>query len=124
VEAGQVVLVDRLSGEKRPVAAEGLADRLRDELGAFQAGLLQRARDFMAQHTFEVSTLAELVEHFKEQTGFVRAPWCGDPECEARVKAETGGVTTRNYDPDEKPSGNCLVCGRPATRRVVFARAY
>jgi prolyl-tRNA synthetase len=124
VEARQVVLVDRLSGEKRPVSVSGLAERLRDELQGFQAGLLRRARDFMEEHTYEVSTLAELVAHFRERTGFVWAPWCGSAECEARVKEETGGVTTRNFDPDEKPSGSCLVCGRPATRRVVFARSY
>jgi prolyl-tRNA synthetase len=124
VEAGQVVLVDRLSGEKRPIPAAGLTDRLRDELKDFQARLFQRARDFMDEHTSEVSTLAELIAHFKEGTGFVWAPWCESPECEARVKAETGGVTTRNFDPDEKPSGSCLVCGRPAVRRVAFARSY
>jgi prolyl-tRNA synthetase len=119
-----VVLVDRLSGEKRPVPAAGLAEHLRDHLQAFQASLLQRAREFMEQHTFEVSTLAELVAHFQERTGFVWAPWCESAECEARVKEETGGVTTRNFDPDEKPSGRCLVCGRPAVRRVAFARSY
>jgi prolyl-tRNA synthetase len=124
VEAGQVVLVDRLSGEKRPTPAGGLAERLRDELRAFQAALLKRARAFMDEHTYEVSTLAELVAHFKDDTGFVWAPWCESPECEARVKEETGGVTTRNFDPDEKPSGSCLVCGRPAVRRVAFARSY
>jgi prolyl-tRNA synthetase len=124
VEAGQVVLVDRLGSEKRPVAAAGLAGRLQDELRSFQESLLGRARRFMEEHTTEVSTLAELVEHFREGTGFVWAPWCGGAECEARVKEETGGATTRNYDPDEKPSGRCLVCDRPATRRVVFAKAY
>jgi prolyl-tRNA synthetase len=78
----------------------------------------------MEQHTHEVSTLAELVAHFKEHNGFVWAPWCESAECEARVKEETGGVTARNFDPDERPSGGCLVCGRPAVRRVAFARAY
>jgi prolyl-tRNA synthetase len=78
----------------------------------------------MEQHTYEVSTLAELVAHFRENNGFVWAPWCESAECEARVKEETGGVTTRNFDPDEKPSGGCLVCGRPAVRRIAFARSY
>ncbi|MBO0682048.1 MAG: proline--tRNA ligase [Candidatus Dormibacteraeota bacterium] len=124
VEAGQVVLVDRLSGEKRPVPAEGLSHRLRDELTTYHAALIGRARDFMAANTYEASTLAELVAHFKERNGFVWTPWCGSAECEARVKEETGGATTRNFDPDERASGACLVCGRPATRRVVFAKAY
>lgn len=124
VDAGQVVMVDRLSGEKRPVPVEGLSSRLRDDLTAYHQTLIGRARDFMAANTYELSTLAELVAHFKERNGFVWAPWCGSAECEARVKEETGGATTRNFDPEARASGACLVCGRPATRRVVFAKAY
>ncbi|MBO0705086.1 MAG: proline--tRNA ligase [Candidatus Dormibacteraeota bacterium] len=124
VEAGQVVLVDRLTREKRPVPVAGLGRRLVDELDAFQRALFQRALEFRDANTFEVSTLAELVDHFREGTGFVWAPWCGSDECEARVKEETGGVTARSFDPDEPASGSCLVCERPAEHRVAFARAY
>jgi len=124
VEARQVTLVDRLSREKRPVPVAGIAERLRDELDRFQDALLRRALEFRERNTFEVATLAGLVEHFREGTGFVWAPWCGDAGCEARVKEETGGVTTRNYDPAAVAEGACLVCGRPAARKVAFARAY
>jgi prolyl-tRNA synthetase len=124
VEGDQVVLVDRLTREKRPVPVAGLAGRLGTELEEFQRTVWQRALDFREANTFEVATLAEMVEHFAERTGFVYAPWCEREECEARVKQETGGVTTRNFDPLEKASGRCLVCGRPATRRVAFAKSY
>ncbi|TME54738.1 MAG: proline--tRNA ligase, partial [Chloroflexi bacterium] len=70
------------------------------------------------------STLAEVVAHFRERAGFVWAPWCGDAECEAKIKAEAGGVTIRTIDPDEKPSSNCLACGKPAKYRVALAKAY
>jgi prolyl-tRNA synthetase len=123
VEAGQVVLVDRLSREKRPVSVAGLGARLSDELGAFQRALYERALEFKRANTFEVSTLEELIEHFRDRNGFVWAPWCGSPECEARVKEETG-ATTRNFDPDEKAGGSCVVCGRPAKHRIAFARSY
>ncbi len=118
VEAGQVTIVDRLTREKRAIPATGLDGRLRDELDRFHRDLFQRALDFRERNTYEVETLAALVEHFKERTGFVWAPWCESEECEARVKEETGGVTTRNYDPEAGAKGACLVCGRPARRRV------
>jgi prolyl-tRNA synthetase len=124
VDARQVTIVDRLTRTKRPAPAIGLAERLRDELAGFQRMLHARAREFRDQNTFEVTTLPELVAHFGERNGFVWAPWCESVECEARVKEETGGVTARNFDPDERAEGSCLVCGRPARRRVVFARAY
>jgi len=124
VDAGQVELVDRLSRERRPVPVAGMADRLQKELVTFQSRLFERAQEFQRQNTYELSSLAELVAHFKERAGFVWATWCGDAECEARIKAEAGGVTIRTIDADEKPSGKCLVCGKPAKYRVSLAKAY
>ncbi len=123
-DAGQVELVDRLSRQRKPVPVTGIGQRLKDELASFQEALFARAQGFLRENTFEMSTLAEVVAHFKERGGFVWAPWCGDAECEARLKAEAGGVTVRTIDPDEKPSGKCLVCGKPAKHRVALARAY
>ncbi|MDQ6772205.1 MAG: proline--tRNA ligase, partial [Candidatus Dormibacteraeota bacterium] len=65
VDAGQVTLVDRLQRAKRAVPVTGLAARLKEELEAFQAALFQRALDFRTANTYEVRTLAELVEHFR-----------------------------------------------------------
>jgi prolyl-tRNA synthetase len=124
VDAGQVELVDRLSRERRPVPVAGIAERLQKELTAFHARLFERAQEFARQNTFELATLAEVVAHFRERAGFVWAPWCGDAECEAKIKAETGGVTIRTIDPDETPSGTCLVCSKPAKHRVSLAKAY
>ena len=123
-DAGQVELVDRLTRQRRSVPVTGIANKLVDELAAFQTALFARAQDFLSANTFEMSTLAEVVAHFKERSGFVWVSWCGDAECEIRIKAEAGGVTIRSIDPDEKASGNCLVCGKPAKHRVALARAY
>jgi prolyl-tRNA synthetase len=124
VDAGQVELVDRLSRERRPVPVAGIANRLRDELDAFQLRLFERAQKYQRDNTFELSTLDEVIAHFRERAGFVWAPWCGDAECEAKIKAETGGVTIRTIDAEEKASGKCLVCGKPAKHRVALAKAY
>jgi len=117
-------MVDRLSRERKPVPVAGLAERLQKELSDFQSKLFERARQFQRENTFELSTLAEVVAHFKERAGFVWAPWCGDAECEARIKAEAGGVTIRTIDSEEKAGGKCLVCGKPAKYRVALAKAY
>ncbi len=124
VDAGQVELVDRLSRERRAVPVAGIAARLQDELDAFQSKLFGRAQKYLSDNTFELSTLDEVIAHFRERAGFVWVPWCGDAECEAKIKADTGGVTIRTIDSDEKASGKCLVCGKPAKYRVALAKAY
>jgi prolyl-tRNA synthetase len=123
-DAGQVEMVDRLSRQRVSVPVAGIAQRLKTELEAFQQKLFDRALEFQRENTFELSTLAEVVAHFRERGGFVWVPWCGDAECEERMKAEAGGVTIRTIDPDAKPSGKCLVCGKPAEYRVALAKAY
>ena len=123
-DAGQVEMVDRLSRQKVGVPVAGLAQRLNDELDAFQKKLFERAQAFQADNTFELSTLDEVVAHFRERGGFVWVQWSGDAECEERVNAEAGGVTIRTIDSTAKATGKCFVCGKPAKHRVALAKAY
>jgi prolyl-tRNA synthetase len=123
-DAGTVEMVDRLSRQRVSVPVSGIGRRLTEELEAFQKKLFGRALEFRRENTFEMSTLDEVVAHFREHGGFVWVPWCGDAACEERVKAEAGGVTIRTIDGEEKASGKCLVCGKPAKYRVALAKAY
>ncbi len=123
-DAGQVEMVDRLTRQKVAVPVAGLAQRLASELDAFQRRLLERAVAFQRANTFELETLEEIVAHFRERGGFAWAPWCGEADCEARVKADAGGVTIRVIGSGAKPGGKCLACDRPARQRVAFAKAY
>jgi prolyl-tRNA synthetase len=102
----------------------GIAGRLSKELDTFQQKLFDRAVRFQQDNSYELGTLDEVTAHFREKAGIVWTEWCGDTEEEARIKAETGGVTIRTIDEDAKPSGKCLVCGRPAEFRVALAKAY
>jgi prolyl-tRNA synthetase len=127
VAAGQVTLVDRLTRAKEHVDAQlagGLGHHLSQRLDDFQRRLYQRALEFREANTVEASTLAELVAAFRERPVFVRSPWCGDAACEAKIKQETGGATSRNYREGEPAEGDCVVCGRPANVRMVWAKAY
>jgi prolyl-tRNA synthetase len=123
-DAGQVELVDRLTRQKVSVPVTGIAQRLNDELDSFQKRLFDRALEFQNGNTFELSTLDEVVAHFRERGGFVWVQWSGDAECEERLKADSGGVTIRTIDSTAKPSGKCFVCGKAAQFRVALAKAY
>ena len=91
-------------------------------LDEIQASLLARATTFRDSHIFDPKDYAELTEVV--QNGWAYSYWCGDNECEAKVKEDTK-ATTRCIPLEQKEEkGKCIVCGKNAKRKVYFARAY
>ncbi len=125
LDAGTVLLADRLSGDKQTVPLENVVDTVLSALPRFHEALLERARAFREAHVFEANSydeLKEMVEH-----GFVYATHCGDPESEKAIQEDT--KATVRCIPLEGPSAEGTVCvhtGRPSgyARKVIFARAY
>jgi len=70
---GVVTLVDRISGEKGPVALAGIAVATAAALDASQQALYDGAAARLAAATVDVSTLEEARE--ASLTGFARVPW-------------------------------------------------
>jgi prolyl-tRNA synthetase len=124
VAADQVVLVRRDTREKQVVPVADLAPTVEALLTEIQASLLASAKRMLAEHTAEVDTYEELAERVAANAGWSLAHWCGDAECEARVKSET--KATIRCVPWDLPAevGHCVVCGGRSDRRVIFARAY
>lgn len=121
---GQCVLVRRDTGEKASVALADVEGAVRELLATIQSSLFERAKAFQAASTHTASSLAELGQIVEEQRGLVLAGWCGDPECEAKVKDETG-ATIRNIPFDSTGTADrCVCCGGPAKHTVYFARSY
>jgi prolyl-tRNA synthetase len=107
---------------KHVVAAAGLATAVTQTLDSIQAALYDRALAFRQANTHDPADYAafrEVMEH-----GWALAWWCGRPECEAQIKADTR-ATTRCI-PLEQPGGEgrCIRCGAPAREKAVFGRAY
>jgi prolyl-tRNA synthetase len=110
--------------EKAAIPLDGLADRVAALLDEIQQQLLARARQFREEHTTAAATWEEFRAAMEGRPGFVIAAWCGSADCEAAIKAETQ-ATLRNVPLDQPRSdGVCVKCGRPATVRPWFAKAY
>ncbi len=104
------------------VPQTGLAQSVEKMLTEIQESCLARATAFRDAHIFEPKDYAELTEVV--QNGWAYSWWCESAECEAKVKEET--KATSRCIPLDQPEGKgkCIVCGREATRKVYFARAY
>jgi prolyl-tRNA synthetase len=101
-------------------------NELQEEAGklltAIHNNLLEKATAFRDSHTHEPKDYDE----FKEviQNGWALSPWCGDADCEARIKEETK-ATTRCIPFNQEPfQGKCIACGNAASEKVIFAKAY
>jgi prolyl-tRNA synthetase len=99
-----------------------LEAKVAETLQSIQASLFEKALAFRRAHTFEPKDYSEL--KLMVDKGWAFAWWCGDDECEARVKDETKATTRCIPLEQEKGTGTCIVCGKPATEKVIFGRAY
>ena len=93
-------------------------------LADIQSNLYNRALARRNELTYEAKTLEEVEKIMNERPGFVKAMWCGDEECELRMK-EIKGTKSRCILENEKPIHNkCVVCGKEAKHLVVWGIQY
>jgi prolyl-tRNA synthetase len=125
VEKGSVALARRDRpgrAGKSFVSQTGLAESVNQLLTEIQAALLQRATEYRDANIHEPKDYEDLKRIVAD--GWAFAYWCESAECEAKVKEDTK-ATTRNIPMNQpEQEGVCVVCGRPARRKVYFARAY
>ncbi len=124
IEAGKAVIARRDTGEKSESSLSDLAGSVNTLLDTIQKDMLERARKRRDSQTYTATTREEFDKIFAEKSGFVKAMWCGDVECENKIKEDLA-VTSRCMPfTDEKVGDTCVCCGRPAKHLVYWGRAY
>jgi prolyl-tRNA synthetase len=126
LDAMHATVARRDTGEKTVWPLSGIAGDVNRLLGEVQENLLGQASSFLEENTFHPKDYAELRGIFENGGGFAVAPWCGRPECEAKVKTETRAtIRYLPLEPEPEPAeGSCIVCGEPATEEAAWAQAY
>ena len=131
VSAESVMVVRRFTPEgtdrKTPMPMAGVGGRLRTVLDGIQDELFGAAMERRDAATVRgLEDYAEFQSLIADQGGFIYTGWCGEAECEKKVKDDT--KATIRVIPDEEfrsaevPT-RCL-CGAPSVCEVVRARAY
>jgi prolyl-tRNA synthetase len=124
LDADQVTVARRDTGEKAAWPLSGMTDGVGRLLREVQEGLFAQALSFLQENTFHPKDYAEMRQILEAGGGFAVAPWCGSLECEAKVKADTK-ATIRYLPMEPQPTpGSCVVCGQPATEEATWAQAY
>jgi len=125
IEAGQCVVVTRHNMEKAVVSIDNIEEVVAEKLKEVRDGMYQKALENRERRTYSCTTIDEIKESLRENgEGFIRAMWCGDEECEDKVK-ELTGVGSRCIPFDEEHiSDTCVCCGKPAKHMLYWGVAY
>jgi len=124
IEKNQCVLVRRDSGEKTFVSLDGIEETVARMLDSIHEGLYNKAKKNLEDNTYPCLTLAEVKEKMQQRGGFAKAMWCGDLECELKMKEEAGVSSRCIPFAQEQLSDVCACCGKPAKKMVVWGVAY
>ena len=125
IENNSCVLVSRVTREKKFVSLDNLAEEVKIALEEVYNQILNRAKENLVEKTSVATSLDEFVDIAENRPGFIKAMWCGDSECEDKIKDITGGVKSRCIPfNEEKLSDVCVCCGKPAKHMVVWGKQY
>ena len=124
IENGQAVLCRRDTREKYTVSFDELADKVKELLDTIQHDMLERARAHRDAHTYVATNYEEFKDTINNKPGFVKAMWCGNRECEDKIKEDVQATSRCMPFEQEHLSDVCVCCGKPATKMVYWGRAY
>ena len=117
----QVVLVRRDTGAKKFVSMSTVKNEVRKLLDAIHNNLLNKAKQFLRDHTHVASTMKEFKE-FAKKGGLIQTGWCGSVDCEEKLKDEFGTKAT-NMPYEHGKVGKCM-CGKAGKFVVNWAKSY
>lgn len=124
IENNQCVVVRRDNREKIFVNLDELTTRIPELLAEYHDALYNKALERRETMTYDAKNLDEMKEIADTKPGFIRAMWCGDRECEDKLK-EVAGVTSRCIPFEQEHIGDtCVCCGKKADKMLYWGKAY
>lgn len=126
VEDGEVTAVHRPDGEKTVENREGITETVREHLDTVYAKLYAAAEENVEENVRDAESREEILGTIGRFGGYVRAPWCGEEDCETAIKEEIAAeIVMVPLNRDHEPEGDeCAICGESASETAYFAKSY
>ncbi|MDD5923986.1 MAG: proline--tRNA ligase [Clostridia bacterium] len=125
IENNQCVLVTRHNREKTVISLDELESAVALKLQEVHDGIYQKALENREKHTYACKSMDEITKALEENgDGFVKAMWCGEEECEDKVKELTGVGSRCMPFAQDNISDTCVCCGKKAKHLVYWGKAY
>lgn len=124
IENNVAVLVRRDNGEKETVELSNLEKRLGELLEEIQQSMFDACVKRKEEKTTVAYSLDEILNNLEENQGYVKTMWCGNVECENKIKEVTGAHSRCIPFNQEHLADTCPICGNKAEKMVVWGRQY
>ncbi len=119
---GFVTIVRRDTLEKIKVPFESLVEEIKNTLPVMQKEMFEAAEKRVSSMLHEAANYKEFKEIASTKPGFIKINWCGDTECEEKIKEDT--TLKSRCITEEEPNGKCAVCGKDASVKIWFGKQY
>lgn len=124
IENGECIVVRRDTLEKIVVKLEDLKDELEKTLEEVQKNMFDICKKRLEEKTQVATTLEEFEEKINKEQGYIKAMWCGNSECEDKIKEITGAHSRCIPFEKEHISSKCVCCGKESKYFVIWGRQY
>ncbi len=124
LEKNQAVLVRRDTNEKEFVELSKLNERLNKLFDEIQNNMFNICLKRVKDKTTIACSIDEIIKNLNENQGYVKTMWCGDVECENKIKELTGAHSRCIPFEQEHLADTCAVCGKKANIMVTWGRQY
>lgn len=123
IENQKITISRRDTLEKTEISlSEDIVVYIEKLMSEIQNNLYNRAKTRRDSMTYHANTIEEIKSIMEKQPGFIYAPWCGDTDCELKMK-EIKGLKSRCITEDNEKS-TCPICGKKSKYTVVWGIQY
>ena len=124
IENGTCILVRRDTFQKETVQISNLSNRIKELLEDIHKNMYNSCLENVKKRTTIAHTLDEILDNLNTNQGYVKTMWCGETECEDKVKEVTGAHSRCIPFKQENLDDKCAICGKPAKKMIVWGRQY
>lgn len=121
LENNQVVVVDRIYGEKRLFVKDQAVSEIVDLLNTVQKALFERAKTRLKEQWHFGKKLSEFGSELEKNGGFYQVGWCAKNECEDQLKQYKATIRCVL---EETVAADCFACQHPSISDVLVAKSY
>ena len=97
---------------------------VKDEMDNMQKDMYEKAKIRMQEKTYVCKNLEEMESTIKTHPGFIKAMWCGDINCENKIKDKLSIKSRCIPFNEEQVDSKCVCCGKEAKHMVYWGIQY